>query len=400
VIGDPWGTTVTISTAPPQTAQQVCKFLVPELVFGEGALAEAGYAARRLGARRAFVVTDQGVIEAGWPDLLTGHLRDVDLPYSCWSGVTPNPKDHEIAAGFEAYQASGCDVIIGLGGGSVIDAAKAIAVLSTNGGRILDYVGLDQVTKPIPPLLMIPTTAGTGSDVSQFCVVTDTAAKRKAVLVGRALVPDISITDPLLLTTMPPSLAAATGLDALTHGIEAYVSRAASRLTDLHALQAVRLTGDNIERLVNSETDEESRTSMAQASLSAGLAFTNAILGATHAMSHQVGGALDLPHGVVNAVLLPHVIRFNATSERYRPVAEALGVDTIGMDTDEVAYAVADAVRAMADRLAIPRGLGDLGVTESDLPYLARGTLDDVCLSTNPRDASLGDVTAIFAAAL
>ncbi|WP_246281910.1 iron-containing alcohol dehydrogenase [Fodinicola acaciae] len=380
--------------------QQVCKFLVPELVFGEGALAEAGYAARRLGARRAFVVTDDGVVEAGWPDLLAGYLRDVDLPFSRWSGLTPNPKDHEIAAGFEAYQASGCDVIIGLGGGSVIDAAKAIAVLSTNGGRILDYVGLDRVTRPIPPLLTIPTTAGTGSDVSQFCVITDTALNRKAVLVGRALVPDISITDPALLTTMPPWLAAATGLDALTHGIEAYVSRAASRLTDPHALQAVRLTGDNLERMVNSQTDEESRAAMAQASLSAGLAFTNAILGATHAMSHQVGGALDLPHGVVNAILLPHVIRFNATSDRYRPVAEALGIDTLGMDTDEIAYAVADDVRAMADRLDIPRGLGDLGVSEADLPGLARGTLDDVCLSTNPRDASLGDVTAIFAAAL
>jgi alcohol dehydrogenase len=384
------------------TEQRICKFLVPELVFGEGSLSEAGHAARRLGARRAFLVTDPGVIEAGWADALATHLRDADLPYSCWSGVTPNPKDHEVAAGHEAYRSSGCDVIIGLGGGSVIDAAKAIAVLSANGGQILDYAGVDRIDRPIPPMVMIPSTAGTGADVSQFCVVTDTGRRRKEILVGRALVPDISITDPRLLSTMPPWLTAATGLDALTHGIEAYVSRAASRLTDPYALQAVRLVGEHLEKLVGSGADVAARTSMAEASLSAGLAFTNAILGAAHAMAHQVGGALDLPHGVLNGILLPHVIRFNApaASSRYRAVAEALGLDVTGMPAEEVAYRVADEVRAVADRLAVPRGLAELGVREADIPGLVSGTLEDVCLSTNPREASAGDVTALFAAAL
>ncbi|WP_425551948.1 iron-containing alcohol dehydrogenase [Fodinicola feengrottensis] len=386
------------TSAPPDTG--FWKFLVPELVFGEGALSEAGYAARRLGARRVFVVTDPGLIEAGWPAALAAQLGAAGLPYSCWSGVTPNPKDHEIAAGHEAYSASGCDVIVGIGGGSVIDAAKAIAVLSANGGQILDYAGVDQIDRPIPPLLMIPSTAGTGADVSQFCVITDTTARRKEILVGRSLVPDISLTDPRLLTTMAPELAATTGLDALTHGIEAYVSKAASGLTDLHALQAVRLVSQHLERLVDSRSDADARTAMAQASLSAGLAFTNAILGAAHAMAHQVGGALDLPHGTLNGILLPHVIRFNATCGRYREVAQALGLDVTGMDTAEVAYRVADHVRAMADRLGVPRGLAELGVTEADFPGLVSGTLKDVCLSTNPREASAGDVTALFAAAL
>lgn len=380
----------------------VSKFLVPEIVFGHGALAEAGFAAHRLDARRVFIVTDPGVIEAGWLDELCHHLDGVGLPHVVWYGVTPNPKDHEVAAGHEAYQACGADVIIGLGGGSVIDAAKAIAVLSTNGGMILDYEGIDQVTHAIPPLIMIPSTSGTGADVSQFCVITDTARRIKATLIGRALVPNISITDPRLLTTMPEWLNAATGLDALTHGIEAYVSKAASALTDVHALTAIRLVATHLTDTIDTPADVDARTGMAQASLEAGLAFTNAILGATHAMSHQVGGALDLPHGVLNGVLLPHVIRFNAPvhPERYVPIAAALGVPVADMSGEDAAYAAADLIRVLADDVGVPHGLGDLGVTEADVHQLSINTLGDACLTTNPREASLAEVSAIFRAAL
>ncbi len=381
---------------------QVSKFLVPEIVFGHGAMAEAGFAARRLDARRVFVVTDPGIIEAGWYDELVGHLDDAGLPHSMWHGVTPNPKDHEVADGFEAYLASGADVVIGLGGGSVIDAAKAIAVLSTNGGSILDYEGVDRVTQAIPPLIMIPSTSGTGADLSQFCVITDTARRLKATLIGRALVPNISITDPRLLTTMPEELNAATGLDALTHGIEAYVSKAANALTDVHALTAIRLVDANLLNTIDFPNEPTSRSGMAQASLEAGLAFTNAILGATHAMSRQVGGALDLPHGVLNGVLLPHVIRFNACTdaERYVPIAQALGVRVEHMYAEEAAHAAADRVRDLADSVGVPKGLADLGVTEEDIPFLSRNTLGDACLLTNPRDPSVDDVSDIFRAAL
>ena len=194
----------------------------------------------------------------------------------------------------------------------MIDAAKGIALLAGNGGTILDYEGVDRMALPIPPMVMVPSTSGTGADVSQFCIVTDTARNTKITILGRALVPDMSIVDPHLLTTMPDWLNAATGLDALTHGIEAYVSRAHNPLTDHHALQAIALVGEHLERTMDHPGDEAARTCMAQAALEAGLAFTNAILGAAHAMSHQVGGLLDLPHGVINGVLLPHVIRFNA----------------------------------------------------------------------------------------
>jgi len=381
---------------------RVSKFFVPEIVFGHGALSEAGFAARRLDARRVFVVTDPGIIEAGWLQELQAHLADAGLAHDVWHGVTPNPKDHEVAAGFEAYRASGADVIIGLGGGSVIDAAKAIAVLSTNGGNILDYEGVDQVTQAIPPLIMIPSTSGTGADLSQFCVITDTVRRIKATLIGRALVPNISITDPRLLVTMPEWLNAATGLDALTHGIEAYVSKAASALTDVHALTAIRLVTGNLCQTMEAPTDQTARAGMAQASLEAGLAFTNAILGATHAMSHQVGGALDLPHGVLNGVLLPHVIRFNAATspERYVPIAQALGVPVEQLSAAEAAHAAADRVRALADSVGVPKGLSDLGVTLEDIPNLSRNTLGDACLTTNPRDPSVDEVSDIFRAAL
>jgi alcohol dehydrogenase class IV len=378
------------------------KYLVPEVVFGWGALSEAGFAARRLGAQRPFVVTDAGVVEAGWWTELAGHLAGADLVPTVWQGLTPNPKDHEVAVGAERYLESGCDVVIGLGGGSVIDAAKAIAVVASNGGQILDYEGVDKVTVAIPPTVMCPSTAGTGADVSQFAVITDTTRRLKATLIGRALVPDISLTDPRLLTTMPADLAAATGLDALTHGIEAYVSRAAAPLTDVHALHAIELICRWLRRTLTHPHDIDARIGMAQASLEAGLAFTNAILGATHAMSHQVGGLLDLPHGVVNGVLLPHVIRFNASSapDRFVPVARAMGIDVAGLPAQAAAELAADAVGRLAADLGCPRGLAQLGVTDADVETLSVTTLGDACLSTNPRDASQADVAALFRAAL
>ncbi|HEV7872042.1 MAG TPA: iron-containing alcohol dehydrogenase [Modestobacter sp.] len=378
------------------------KYLVPEVVFGWGALSEVGFAARRLGARRPFVVTDTGLVEAGWWRELAGHLTEAGLPPLVWMGLTPNPKDHEVAAGAVRYLESGCDVVVGLGGGSVIDAAKAIAVVASNGGQILDYEGVDKVTAAIPPTVMCPSTAGTGADVSQFAVITDTTRRLKATLIGRVLVPDISITDPRLLTTMPPDLAAATGLDALTHGIEAYVSRAAGPLTDVHALHAIDLICRSLRRTLTHPDDAVARTSMAQASLEAGLAFTNAILGATHAMSHQVGGLLDLPHGVVNGVLLPHVIRFNARSSpgRFLPVARAMGVDVTGLPDEVAAERAAEEVGRLAADLGCPSGLAELGVRDTDVDTLAVTTLGDACLSTNPRDADLADIAALFRAAL
>ncbi|MFC5066204.1 iron-containing alcohol dehydrogenase [Actinomycetospora atypica] len=387
---------------------RLAKFHVPEIVFGPGSLPEAAHAAVRLGARRPMLVTDEGLLAAGWPQQLARHLTEAGLRPVVWSGVTPNPKDHEIAAGHECYRAERCDVLVAVGGGSVIDAAKGVALLAGNGGLITDFEGVDRMVAPIPPMVMVPATSGTGADVSQFCIVTDTERNTKITILGRALVPDVSVVDPNLLTTMPDWLNAATGLDALTHGIEAYVSRAHNPLTDHHALQAISLVGLHLERTMDHPLERQSRVHMAQAALEAGLAFTNAILGAAHAMSHQVGGLLDLPHGVINGILLPHVVRFNAEPDpaRFVPIAQALGFRgasdgrwSDALATDAAEWAACE-VRRLADELGVPKGLGEIGVTEGDVAQLATMTMADACLSTNPREATRGEIETLFRQAL
>ncbi|MFT7024588.1 MAG: alcohol dehydrogenase class IV [Rhodococcus sp. (in: high G+C Gram-positive bacteria)] len=383
-------------------APRVLKFHAPEIVFGQHSLGEVAHAALRLGAQRPMVVTDPGLIETGWVAQLMNLLEEQGLAPTMWSGSTPNPKDFEIEAGHEIYQASECDVLVAIGGGSVMDAAKGIAVLAGNGGSILDYEGVDQARRPIPPLVMVPTTSGTGADVSQFCIVTDTARSTKITILGRALVPDITVIDPRLLTTMPEWLNAATGLDALTHGIEAFVSLGHNQLTDHHALRAVTLVTTHLAHTMDVPSDMRARTSMAQASLEAGLAFTNAILGATHAMSHQVGGLLDLPHGVINGVLLPHVIRFNAAADPmpYVAIAASLGLPEGRASAEEAALAVAERVEQLARQVGVPVGLREIGVSDADIDVLATNALRDACMSTNPRQATHAEMATLFRAAL
>lgn len=395
--GSSRGVALPAAPAPAQHADagrgRVSKFLVPEVIFGVGTLAEVGGAVRRVGGGRALLVSDPGVMAAGWVERALPHLDDAGVDYRVWHDLTPNPKDVEVEAALDAYAAGGCDVLVAVGGGSCIDAAKAVAILTGNGGRILDYEGIDAVTSPIPPMVMVPSTGGSGADVSQFCVVTDTRLRRKATIGGRALVPEISITDPRLLTTMSPELTAHTGMDALSHAIESAVSDAADFLSTEHSLAAIRGIVQHVLPAVEDDRNLVAREGMARASLQAGIAFTNALLGATHAISHQIGGALDLPHGLLNAVLMPHVMRFNAEThaERYVSVAKALGVRT-------VEGAIAQ-VEDLGRRLDIPRGLGALGVDPADFDRYAAGALRDAYIATNPRPVDHDDVKRICHAA-
>lgn len=384
------------------SSPRVFKFHAPEIVFGDGAMPEAAFAALRLGGARPLVVTDAGVLAAGWPEQLVAALAEQDMKPQLWSGLTPNPKDHEIADGHRAYAGHGCDVIIALGGGSVIDAAKGIAILAANGGGILDYVGIDRSAVPIPPLIVVPSTSGSGADVSQFCVVTDTSRRAKATIIGRALVPNVTVVDPRLLSTMPDWVNATTGLDALTHGIEAYVSLARNPLTDRHALHAVGLVFEHLTATLERGGAMPHRRAMALASLEAGMAFSNAILGAAHAVSHQVGGLLDATHGEINGVLLPHVIRFNAEADPtpYVPIADYLGLVVRGRAPQAAAWAVAEDVESLVARVGMPSKLARLGVAVADLPRLARGALQDVCMSTNPRVADEDDMVQLLREAL
>lgn len=381
----------------------VAKFLVPDVIFGVGVLSEVGQAARRQGAVHVLVVSDPGVAEAGWTGEVLRHLAQAGVSAQLWDGLTPNPKDHEVAAGRAAYAESGCDVLVAVGGGSCIDAAKAIAVLASqeNAGGIAGYAGVGKVAGPLPPTVMVPTTGGSGSDVSQFCVVTDTGRRTKITIGARALVPDISVTDPRTLLTVPHDITAYTAIDVLSHAIESYLSLAASFLTDTHALTAIRGVCEQLLPALERPGDLRHREGLARASLQAGLAFSNALLGATHAISHAIGGLTDLPHGLLNAILLPHVMEFNAAvaTGRLADVAAAMGLRTGLMTPQEAADAAIQTVRAFAGKAGLPTTLREVGVGCGQLDQVARAALGDAYIVTNPRPVGEADARRICQAA-
>ncbi|MBF7082295.1 iron-containing alcohol dehydrogenase [Desulfallas sp. Bu1-1] len=378
------------------------KFVAPEIIFGIEAISQVGESALRLGAKKVFVVTDYGVQRNSWVNKALFYLEQAGLEYNVWSDITSNPKDTEITRGVEEYLASQCDAIVAVGGGSPIDAAKAVAILATNGGKIQNYEGVNKITRPLPPMIMVPSTGGSGSEVSQFAIIVDKQRKKKMAIISRSLVPDIAIIDPQLLQTKDARLTAATGIDALSHAIESYVSLAANPLTDVMALEAIRLISENLRESVACRTNMQAKSAMAMASLQAGLAFSNAILGATHAMTHQVDGLLDLHHGETNAILLPHVMEFNLIScaEKYRQVAIAMGENVQGLNKQDAACKAIEAVRRLVRDIGITYGLSAMGLKEEDIPELSKNALEDACIVTNPRDATAEDLARIFHKAL
>lgn len=380
----------------------ISKFVAPEIIWGLGSLNQVGESALRLGATKVFLVSDKGVLMSGWVEKVITFLKMAGLDYQVWTDLTSNPKDDEVNAGTEVYRNSGCDAIIAVGGGSPIDVAKAIAILATNGGRIQDYEGVNKITRPLPPLVIVSTTAGSGSEVSQFAIIVDKKRKAKMAIISKSLVPDIAIVDPLLLQTKSTRLTAATGVDALSHAIESYVSLAATELTDVHALNAIRLIADNLRESVACSTNLEAKSCMAMASLQAGLAFSNAILGATHAMTHQIDALLDLHHGETNAVLLPYVMEFNsiACARKYVDVAQAFGVDLTGLSKWDAADRAVAEVRRLVKDIGLPDSLSGVGLSEEIIPGLSENALRDACLITNPRDCTRDDIALIYRRAL
>ncbi|RNB85261.1 iron-containing alcohol dehydrogenase [Brevibacillus nitrificans] len=381
---------------------QISKFMTPEIIFGNQSIAQIGESLRRLGATRVFLVSDPGVVNAGWVERIMQILSQQKLAYHLWTNVTANPKDYEIHAGVAEYRALECDAILGVGGGSAIDAAKAIALLGTNDGSIVDYEGVDKITHPLPPMVMVPTTAGSGSEVSQFSIIVDSARKVKMAIISKSLIPDIAIIDPQTLMTKDRQLTANTGMDVLTHAIESYISLAATPLTEVHSLQAMRLIAKHLRPSVASQYNEEAKQAMAMASLQAGIAFSNAILGAVHAMSHQLGGFLDAPHGEVNAILLPHVLEYNfiAAPEKYRHIAECLGESTAGVSLPESSRLALKAVKELSRDLDCPESLSAIGLVPDQIELLSAHALLDVCMTTNPRDMNATDVATLFRQAL
>lgn len=381
---------------------RISKFMTPEIIFGPGSLSQTGESLRRLGAEKVFVVSDPGVIEAGWADEIIRYLKACRLDYHLWTGVSENPKDYEIHQGVSEYLAADCNAVLGIGGGSSLDAAKAIAMISTNQGTIHLYEGVDKISRPLPPMVMVPTTAGSGSEVSQFSIITDTERHLKMTIVSKSLIPDIAIIDPDTLVTKNARLTANTGMDALTHAIESYISLAATPLTERFSLHAMELISKYLRPSTASQHNREAKEAMAMASLQAGIAFSNAVLGAVHAMSHQLGGLLDTPHGEGNAILLPYVMEYNflASPEKYRKMAEVFGENVSGLSLNEAAKLAMKAVHDLSRDLEIPDSLAKLGLKEEHIDGISQNAVQDACMITNPRDMSAEDVAKIYRQAL
>lgn len=378
------------------------KFVAPEIVFGPGARHLVGRYARNFGLRKVLVVTDPGVLKAGWADDVLTSLESQGVCCTIFSSVTPNPRAEQVARGTDLCRKEGCNGLVAVGGGSPMDCAKGIGIVSSNGRPILSFVGVDRVPVPMPPLLCVPTTGGSSADVSQFAIIADARRKVKRAIISKAVVPDVALIDPETLTSMSPYLAACTGMDALVHAVEAYVSNAYSPITDIHALEAVRRLSANLVASLENPGSVDLKAEIMLGSLHAGLAFSNASLGAVHAMAHSLGGFLDLPHGECNALLFESVVDFNFGSarERYREIARAFGVRPGGGTWNSLKKDLLFWIRDLKGRIGILSTLASKGVCRSNLPTLARRALEDPCIVTNPRVPTPGDIEEMYEKAL
>ncbi|MDK0742707.1 L-threonine dehydrogenase [Clostridium perfringens] len=379
------------------------KFFMPAIsLMGADCLKDAGDQVGELGFKKALIVTDKVLGQIGIVKKVTDVLDNKNIEYAIYDETKPNPTVKNVNDGLALLKEKECDFVVSLGGGSAHDCAKGIALLATNGGEIKDYEGVDKSKKPQLPMVGINTTAGTGSEMTLFAIITDEERHIKMALVDKHLTPIIAVNDPMLMLAMPKSLTAATGMDALTHAIETYVSTSATPITDACAEKAIELISNYLVNAVENGQDVEARDMMAYAEYLAGMAFNNASLGYVHAMAHQLGGFYNLPHGVCNAILLPHVQEYNkATSaSRLAKIAKIMGGNIEGLTDEQGADLCIDMIKSLSQTIGIPEGLGVLGVKESDFETLATNALNDACSLTNPRKGNLEEVIAIFRKAM
>lgn len=379
------------------------KFFMPAIsLMGADCLKDAGDQVGELGFKKALIVTDKVLGQIGIVKKVTDVLDNKNIEYAIYDETKPNPTVKNVNDGLALLKEKECDFVISLGGDSAHDCAKGIALLATNGGEIKDYEGVDKSKKPQLPMVGINTTAGTGSEMTLFAIITDEERHIKMALVDKHLTPIIAVNDPMLMLAMPKSLTAATGMDALTHAIEAYVSTSATPITDACAEKAIELISNYLVNAVENGQDVEARDMMAYAEYLAGMAFNNASLGYVHAMAHQLGGFYNLPHGVCNTILLPHVQEYNkATSaSRLAKIAKIMGGNIEGLTDEQGADLCIDMIKSLSQTIGIPEGLGVLGVKESDFETLATNALNDACSLTNPRKGNLEEVIAIFKKAM
>ena len=372
--------------------------------YGAGCRSVIAEEVRKRGFRKALLVTDKDLIRFGVAEKIERVLADAGIPYEIYSEIKANPTIRNVQQGVEAFKRSGADFMVALGGGSSIDTAKAVGIIVNNPefADVRSLEGTAATKHRAVPTFAVPTTAGTAAEVTINYVITDEEAKRKMVCVDPNDIPMCAVIDCELMMSMPRGLTAATGMDALTHAIEGYITPGAWTMSDMFELKAIELVAAHLRNAVEDGSDPVARNGMAEAQYIAGMGFSNVGLGIVHSMAHPLGAFYDTPHGVANALLLPYVMEFNmpAAKAKYRKIAGAMGVDTSKMSEDQAAQAAVDAVKALSVRINIPQKLSELGVKESDLGKLAQSAFNDVCTPGNPRKVTLGEIEALYKKAL
>ena len=381
------------------------RFILNEVsYFGAGARKELPEVLNRMGLHKALVCSDKGLIKVGTTKMVTDVLDGVGFPYEIYSEIKPNPTVTNVKQGVEAFRQSGADCIIAIGGGSSMDTAKGIGIVANN-PEFADVVSLEgcaPTKHKSVPIVALPTTAGTGAEVTINYVIIDEERQAKMVCVDPNDIPAVAIVDPELMYSLPKGLTAATGMDALTHAIEGYITKGAWIMSDMYELQAIRMIAEHLPTAVEQPTNAAAREGMALAQYIAAQAFSNVGLGLVHGMAHPMGSLHDIPHGVANALLLPTIMQFNMPEriEKYGVIAREMGVDTTGMTPEEAAQAAVEAVRALAVRVGIPQHLGELGIHEEHIPALAHQAIADVCTPGNPRDVTEEQIVELYRAVL
>ncbi len=365
---------------------------------GAGCIAEIPGEAQRRGLKKAFVCSDPDLVKFGVTQKVLDVLKNAGLDYALYSDIKPNPTIENVQSGVEAYKKSKADYIIAIGGGSSMDTAKAVGIIINNPefADVRSLEGVAPTKKPSVPIIAVPTTAGTAAEVTINYVITDVQKKRKFVCVDVHDIPVVAIVDSDMMSTMPKGLTAATGMDALTHAIEGYITKGAWEMTDMFHLKAIEVISRSLRGAVNN--DKKAREDMALGQYLAGMGFSNVGLGIVHSMAHALGAVYDTPHGVANAILLPTVMRYNAdaTGEKYRDIAKAMGVEgTDTMTVEQYRKAACDAVAKLSSDVGIPKDLKAI-VKEQDVDFLAQSAMDDACRPGNPKDPTKEDIIALY----
>ncbi|MBP3356104.1 MAG: lactaldehyde reductase [Rikenellaceae bacterium] len=369
--------------------------------YGAGSRKVIADEVKQRGYKKAFFVTDKDLIKFGVAEKITEVLEGAGIPYEVYSEIKANPTVKNVQQGVEAFKKSGADFIIALGGGSSIDTAKAVGIIANNPdfADVKSLEGVAPTRNRAVPTFALPTTAGTAAEVTINYVITDEESKKKMVCVDPKDIPACAIVDCELMYSMPKGLTAATGMDALTHAIESFITPGAWEMSDMLELKAIEMIATHLKNAVENGKDQAAREGMATAQYIAGMGFSNVGLGIVHSMAHPLGAFYDTPHGVANALLLPYVMEYNAESPaapKYKAIARAMGVDVEGMSVEEGVKAAVDAVRSLSKSINIPQHLCEIGVKKEDIPALAVAAFNDVCTGGNPRPTSVADIEKLY----